>query len=58
MTNEIQSLKLTPKEFNVISVYGGVELRKHIDLLRDRVDIIVATPGRLIDLLERGKVNF
>ena len=58
VTNEIQSLKLTPKEFNVISVYGGVELRKHVDLLRDRVDIIVATPGRLIDLLERGKVNF
>jgi len=58
VTNEIESLKIFPKEFNVISLYGGVELRRHIDMLRERVDIIVATPGRLIDLLERGKVNF
>ena len=58
VTNEIETLKISSKEFNVISVYGGVEIRKHMDLLRGKVDIIVATPGRLIDLLERGKVDF
>ena len=58
VTNEIESLKISSKEFTVISVYGGVEVRKHTDLLKRKVDIIVATPGRLLDLLDRGCVDF
>ena len=58
VTNEIDSLKLHSKEFTVLSLYGGVETHHQINKLRDKVDIIVATPGRLIDLLQRGKVNF
>lgn len=58
VANEIDSLKLSLKEFTVLALYGGVELHQHINKLRDKVDIIVATPGRLIDLLQRGKVNF
>jgi superfamily II DNA/RNA helicase len=36
------------------TVYGGAPLGRQIDRLRRGVDIVVATPGRLIDLLERG----
>ncbi len=35
------------------TVYGGVSIGRQIDQLRRGVDIVVATPGRLIDLLER-----
>jgi superfamily II DNA/RNA helicase len=36
------------------TVYGGVSISRQIDQLRRGVDIVVATPGRLIDLLDRG----
>ncbi len=37
----------------VTTVYGGAPLGRQIDRLRRGVDIVVATPGRLIDLLDR-----
>jgi ATP-dependent RNA helicase RhlE len=42
----------------VISVYGGVGYDQQTDALRNGVDIIVATPGRLIDHLEKQNVVF
>ncbi|MDQ3523269.1 MAG: DEAD/DEAH box helicase [Gemmatimonadota bacterium] len=38
-------------------LYGGVPLEKELRDLRAGFDIIVATPGRLIDHLERGNVD-
>jgi len=38
----------------VMTVYGGVSISRQIDRLRRGVDIVVATPGRLIDLLDRA----
>ncbi len=43
---------------NVASVYGGVPLDPQQRALRSGVDIVVATPGRLIDHLERQNVVF
>jgi superfamily II DNA/RNA helicase len=37
------------------SVYGGAPMRKQIDALRYGVELLVATPGRLSDLIERGE---
>src|SRR3954469_23027523 len=45
-------------ELNVASVYGGVPLEPQQKKLRAGVDIVVATPGRLIDHLERQNVVF
>jgi len=39
-------------------VFGGVGLEPQISTLKRGVDILVATPGRLIDLMERGAVHF
>ncbi|TPX31469.1 hypothetical protein SmJEL517_g05206 [Synchytrium microbalum] len=36
---------------------GGVDLREQSDVLRKGPHIVVATPGRLQDLLEKGKIN-
>lgn len=38
----------------ILSVYGGANMDKQIEALSAGVDIIVATPGRMIDLLDRG----
>jgi superfamily II DNA/RNA helicase len=42
---------------SLTSVYGGVPIEPQIDQIRRGADIIVATPGRLIDLIERTRVD-
>jgi superfamily II DNA/RNA helicase len=41
----------------VAAVYGGVSMDKQIAALRKGVDAVIGTPGRLIDLLERGELS-
>ena len=38
---------------SVMTVYGGVAYSRQISRLRDGVDLVVATPGRLIDLMDQ-----
>jgi superfamily II DNA/RNA helicase len=45
------------RSLRVGAVYGGAPMPRQIDMLRDRVDIVVGTPGRLIDLLERRELH-
>ena len=40
----------------VVAVYGGEDIRRQLSQLDVTPEIIVATPGRLIDLVRRGKV--
>jgi ATP-dependent RNA helicase RhlE len=40
------------------SVYGGAGMRKQTDKLRRGVDVVVATPGRLMDHMRRKNVSF
>ena len=42
----------------VAAVFGGVEEEAQIKAVRKGVDMIVATPGRLIDLIGRQKIDF
>ncbi|HEV2809050.1 MAG TPA: DEAD/DEAH box helicase [Acidimicrobiales bacterium] len=42
---------------SVRAVYGGTDLDRQSNALRKGVDIVVATPGRLIDLIERKAVE-
>ena len=48
--------KYTP-DLAVLPVYGGSSIESQIRALRKGVQIIVATPGRLIDLINRGVVK-
>lgn len=41
-------------ETNILAVYGGTNIEPQIRALQHGVDIIVATPGRLMDLMNRG----
>lgn len=40
-----------------MQIYGGVSIRPQISKLRSGVDIIVATPGRLLDHMQQGTVD-
>ena len=42
---------------NICSIYGGIGMSPQVDTLRRGVDVLVATPGRLIDHMERGTVK-
>lgn len=42
---------------HVLPVYGGTNIESQIRTLRKGVQVIVATPGRLIDLMERGAAS-
>ncbi len=44
-------------DVKVIPVYGGSSIESQIRALRAGAQVIVATPGRLIDLINRGVVN-
>ncbi|MXW97509.1 MAG: DEAD/DEAH box helicase [Acidimicrobiaceae bacterium] len=41
----------------VLAIYGGAPIDKQIASLKDGVDLAVATPGRMIDLIDRGAVS-
>ena len=41
-----------------VTVYGGVGERPQIQALRSGTEIVIATPGRLIDLMQQGHVDF
>jgi len=39
---------------NVVGAFGGVNIKNHIAAVAEKTDVIVATPGRLIDLVAQG----
>ncbi|TKY54877.1 DEAD-box ATP-dependent RNA helicase 52 [Spatholobus suberectus] len=41
----------------VVVVYGGASITQQLRLLERGVDILVATPGRLVDIIERERVS-
>jgi superfamily II DNA/RNA helicase len=45
------------RDRRVLAVYGGVSLQRQAQMLARGIDIVVATPGRLNDLLERRAVS-
>lgn len=49
--------KHSEKQIFCEGVYGGEKIDKQIANLKRTTHVIIATPGRLIDLIERGEVN-
>jgi ATP-dependent RNA helicase RhlE len=45
-------------DLRVVPIYGGVGIEPQSKELRRGVDVVVATPGRLLDHMERGNVSF
>jgi superfamily II DNA/RNA helicase len=47
----------TEAGLRVVAVYGGADIERQVKKLRRGVDVIIATPGRLIDLGDRGELS-
>lgn len=47
----------THTDFVIAAIYGQEDMKRQIRLLRDGVDVVVATPGRLLDHLQRGTIR-
>ncbi len=45
------------RDRRTMAVYGGVSMEPQVDALRNGLDVVVGTPGRLIDLIERGELE-
>ncbi len=54
ISDDLESFATYLPELHILPVYGGTNIESQIRALRRGVDIIVATPGRLIDLMHRG----
>src|SRR5215213_2267212 len=57
IVNEMELFKKHLAAIHVVAVYGGASISQQIRDIRRGVQIIVATPGRLIDLIERKAIN-
>src|SRR6187455_1954275 len=56
-TKDMELFKKFVIGMNVLAVYGGTPIGAQIRELKRGVQIVVATPGRLIDLIERKAIN-
>ncbi|MBR1400198.1 MAG: DEAD/DEAH box helicase [Prevotella sp.] len=57
ITDDIRDFSKYMDGVHVVPVYGGASIEQQMRALRHGAQIIVATPGRLIDLMKRGYAN-
>ena len=48
---------LKAKHMHMVAIYGGTSMTRQIEALRRGVEVVVATPGRLIDLMDRKQLK-
>lgn len=56
VADEIISLK-GDKDLRILPIYGGTNIQHQMKKLKDGIDIVVGTPGRVQDLLDRKKLR-
>ncbi len=57
IASDLQKYSKYRADIRVTCVYGGADIRRQIKELERGVQVLVATPGRLCDLIKRGAVN-
>ena len=54
---EMEAFRKHLASINIVAVYGGSSISQQVRDIKRGVQIVVATPGRLIDLIERKAIN-
>ncbi|RKY92212.1 MAG: ATP-dependent helicase [Ignavibacteriae bacterium] len=57
IADDLKSFAKYVEDINIAAVFGGTSMERQISLLKRGAHIISATPGRLIDLINRRKVD-
>ena len=57
ITDEFQKMTNDIDGVDVLAVYGGQDVDKQLKKLKKNVQIVVGTPGRLLDHIRRGTVQ-
>ncbi|RXP61905.1 DEAD/DEAH box helicase [Lutibacter sp. HS1-25] len=55
--NSLVSFSTNLPAISIASICGGIPIKPQIESLKNNTHIVVATPGRLIDLIKRGAIN-
>jgi len=58
ITNELRQFGRHLAGFRVVAVYGGASITAQMSEIRHGVQVVVATPGRLCDLMRRKALDF
>ena len=56
ITDDLQQLAAFMPEVRIVALYGGQPINRQITSLKKKPTIVVATPGRLLDHINRGTV--
>lgn len=57
ITNDIQSYARDLKGFKVVAVYGGSSMTQQISAIKKGCHMVIGTPGRTLDLINRNKLQ-
>ncbi len=58
ITRDLKGFASRLPAVQILAVYGGSDIRPQLDALRRGVQVLVATPGRMLDIISRKRVDF
>lgn len=58
IANDLKNFSKFVGDVNIVAVYGGANIGMQLRELKRGGQIVVATPGRLLDIIDRGAINF
>ncbi|GAA4341333.1 DEAD/DEAH box helicase [Mucilaginibacter gynuensis] len=58
ITNDLKNYSKNVKNVNVVAVYGGASISDQLRQIKRGVQIVVATPGRMLDIINRKAIDF
>jgi ATP-dependent RNA helicase DeaD len=58
ISRDLEGFAAASHNVRILAVYGGADIKPQLSALVRGVDIVVATPGRMVDLLRRKRADF